>query len=109
MAWTTLCDLDDLTDGTGKYSEIDGHRLAVFLNAGELSVMDDTCPHAGASLSAGWIDEGCAVCPLHGWAFDLKTAELRNGVPGEPAITLFPSRVLEENGRKLVQADLPMP
>jgi nitrite reductase/ring-hydroxylating ferredoxin subunit len=110
MPWTTLCDLDDLTDGTGKYVEIDGHRLAVFLSGDVLSVMDDACPHAGASLSAGWVDDGCAVCPLHGWAFDLKTAELRGGgTPGEPATTIYPSRVLEENGRKLVQADLPMP
>lgn len=109
MAWTTLCDLDDLTDGTGKYAEIDGYRLAVFLKDGVVSVTDDECPHAGASLSAGWLDERCAVCPLHGWAFDLQSGVLRDGGTEEPVLTIYPSRVLDVDGRRLVQVDLRMP
>lgn len=28
------------------------------------------CPHRGALLSQGWLDDGCLVCPYHGWRFD---------------------------------------
>ena len=30
----------------------------------------DRCPHREAPLSAGFVHEGCLVCPYHGWTFD---------------------------------------
>ncbi len=30
----------------------------------------DECPHRSARLSQGWIEDGCLVCPYHGWHFD---------------------------------------
>lgn len=109
MPWTSLCDLSDLTDGMGKPVSIDGHDLAVFLQDGLVFVMDERCPHAGGAMSAGWIDDGCAVCPLHGWAFNVQTGALRDSGSEEPVIHVYPSRILELEDRKLVQADLPMP
>jgi len=106
MAWTSLCDLDELEDGKGKYVEIGGFQLAVFLDNGEVSVIDNTCPHAGGNLAAGYVDQGCAVCPWHFWAFRLDNGELR-GSPGV-AITKYKSRVLQHEGKWLVQAELPM-
>src|SRR5687767_7540818 len=29
----------------------------------------DRCPHREAPLSAGTVDDGCLVCPYHGWTF----------------------------------------
>jgi nitrite reductase (NADH) small subunit len=72
---------------------------------GEPSAIDDACPHAGASLSTGFVDAGCAVCPWHYWAFDLKTGELRDS-PGVK-IGRYPVRVHLHGDRKFVQADLP--
>jgi nitrite reductase/ring-hydroxylating ferredoxin subunit len=105
MSWTSLCELSELTEGQGKYVEIDGFRLGVFLDGGKVSVLDDRCPHAGGSLSAGPIEDGCALCPRHYWAFHLNTGELR----GSPhvAVSAYPSRVLEYQGRQVVQAELP--
>ena len=79
MPWTSLCELDELEEGRGKYVEIGGFQLAVFLHAGNVYAMDNTCPHAGAPMAAGWVDRdaGCAVCPRHGWAFRLDTGELK--------------------------------
>jgi phenylpropionate dioxygenase-like ring-hydroxylating dioxygenase large terminal subunit len=37
--------------------------------AGQARVLADTCVHRGGSLGAGWVKEGCVVCPYHGWAF----------------------------------------
>ena len=177
MAWTTLCDLADLTPGRGHYVEIDAFRLAVFLldDAGTdaatddvgtdaatddvadaatdraavagaatsarvaassappapagaaasarlaassappapvgpaasagVAVMDNACPHAGASMAGGWIEAGCAVCPQHAWAFDLITGQLKH--VGGAAIAVYRARLRDYQGRTLVQADLP--
>ncbi len=109
MPWTSLCDLDELEEGRGKYVEIGGFRMAVYLHAGQVFVMDDACPHAGASLSAGHVADGCAVCPWHAWAFHLENGQLR-GAPGV-VIDTYKTRVIQPPGEgraKLVQADLPI-
>jgi phenylpropionate dioxygenase-like ring-hydroxylating dioxygenase large terminal subunit len=30
---------------------------------------EDRCPHRSAPLSAGFVKNGCLVCPYHGWSF----------------------------------------
>jgi nitrite reductase/ring-hydroxylating ferredoxin subunit len=108
MPWTSLCDLDELKEGEGKYVEIDGFHLAVFLHEGQPRVLDDVCPHAGGSLARGWVEQGCVVCPLHLWPFRLDNGQLRD-TPGV-TVTTYRVRLLPREGRPtLVQADLPLP
>ena len=108
MPWTTLCSLADLKEGQGKYVEIDGHQLAVFLHHGQPHVLDNYCPHAGGALASGYVEDDCAVCPWHNWPFRLDTGHLK----GSDAVTIdvYPTRLLADtDGAPLVQADLPMP
>ena len=107
MSWTSLCELTELTEGEGKYVEIDGFQLAVFLDKGGVFAMDNSCPHAGGNLAGGHVDDGCAVCPWHYWAFRLDNGQLRD-MPGVNVST-YPTRVFDFNGKQFVQADLPMP
>jgi nitrite reductase/ring-hydroxylating ferredoxin subunit len=108
MAWTSLCELPELREDEGKYFEIDGFRLAVFLHQGKVYVLDNECPHAGGSLAGGWVDEGCAVCPWHDWAFRLTDGQLRD-TPGV-MVKAYQTRMYARPGQgTLVQADLPMP
>jgi nitrite reductase (NADH) small subunit len=108
MAWTSLCDLDELEEGKGKYVEIGGFQLAVFLDRGAVYVIDNNCPHAGGNLAAGFVSEGCAVCPWHLWAFHLGNGQLRDA-PGV-TVSTYKTRTIEPGGGRppLVQADLPM-
>jgi nitrite reductase/ring-hydroxylating ferredoxin subunit len=108
MAWTSLCELGELSEGVGKLVEIDGYSLAVFLHQGAVHVLDSVCPHAGHDISGGNIEEGCAVCPYHGWNFRLTDGAM----PGQPgiAVRVYVARVYQREGKDpLVQADLPMP
>ena len=107
MAWTTLCEFSDLKEGEGLPIEIEGYHLAVFLNDGRPSVMSDTCPHAGAPMSQGWVKDGCAICPRHCWAFDLNDGTIQG--TGAIGLTVYKSRVIDHAGRRLLQSDLPMP
>jgi nitrite reductase (NADH) small subunit len=107
MGWTSLCDLGELLEGQGKYVEIGGFQLAVFLSGGQVYVMDNYCPHAGGNLAGGWVEDGCAVCPWHYWSFKVETGELRD-VPGV-AVKTYKARLFERDGQPpLVQADLPI-
>lgn len=107
MPWTSLCDLDELEEGRGKYVEIGGFQLAVILHRGQVYVADNTCPHAGGNLSGGHVEDDCIVCPWHFWPFKLETGELRD-MPG-CAITTYKTRIIQPADRpKLVQADLPI-
>jgi nitrite reductase (NADH) small subunit len=108
MAWTSLCDLGELEEGKGKYVEVGGFQLAVFLDKGSVHVIDNTCPHAGGNLAAGHVEDGCAVCPWHHWAFRLTNGQLRDA-PGV-RVTAYKTRTISPgDGRPaLVQADLPM-
>jgi nitrite reductase (NADH) small subunit/3-phenylpropionate/trans-cinnamate dioxygenase ferredoxin subunit len=107
MRWTSLCELTELEEGKGKYVEIDGFQLAVFLDGGKVFVIDNTCPHAGGNLAGGYVEAGCAVCPWHYWAFRLDNGQLRD-MPGV-TISTYTARLFDHNGKQFVQVDLPTP
>jgi nitrite reductase/ring-hydroxylating ferredoxin subunit len=106
MSWTSLCEISELENGRGKYVEIGGFALAVFLNDGKVYVMDNYCPHAGGNLAGGLVEEGCAVCPWHQWAFRLESGALRDS-PGV-MIKTYATRIHAHNDKQLVQAMLPI-
>ena len=92
--WIDLCALTDLPVEGGHYLVHDGRTLAIWrLDDATVRVMDDACPHAGGSLSAGYLDgpSGCVVCPWHAWPFDVHTGLC----PDNPAlaVTTYPCRV----------------
>jgi nitrite reductase (NADH) small subunit/3-phenylpropionate/trans-cinnamate dioxygenase ferredoxin subunit len=99
----TLCKLSDLVEGEGKLVKFPGRNVAVFLRNETVHVFDDRCPHAGASLSGGTLDEDSIVCPWHQWAFSLEDGAVTGG--GRCRISIYPNRV--ENGEVL--ADIPTP
>ena len=107
MSWTSLCAMDELTEDRGKYVEISGFELAVFLQKGNVYVLDNTCPHANGPLAEGFIENGCVVCPLHMWTFKLENGNFADS--DSPGITAYKIRLHERDGKSpLIQADLPI-
>ena len=52
----------------------------------------DRCPHRAARLSQGWLDDGCLVCPYHGWEYD-DTGRCTRIPAAEPGLPI-PSRAV---------------
>jgi nitrite reductase (NADH) small subunit/3-phenylpropionate/trans-cinnamate dioxygenase ferredoxin subunit len=51
----------------------DGRKgISVFYAQGVYYAIDDMCPHAGASLAGGFVEDGIVTCPWHYWRFRLK-------------------------------------
>ena len=57
---------------------VEDRTIALFNVGGTLHAIDDSCPHAGASLLGGVLDGRVVRCRAHGLRFDLATG----GMPG---------------------------
>ena len=66
-----VCKVGELPDGEGKTVVVGKKLIAVFRNGDQYQAIDDTCPHMGASLSGGYVENGIVTCPWHAWRFRL--------------------------------------
>lgn len=68
----TVAKVGTIKEGEGATVPVGDKLLAVFLHKGEYHAIDDMCPHQGASLGAGYLDdEGAVTCPWHAWRFSI--------------------------------------
>lgn len=65
----TVCKVAELAEGLGHTVYIDDRPIALFLIDGKIHAIDDTCPHMGASLGSGIVENGTVTCPWHFWRF----------------------------------------
>jgi nitrite reductase (NADH) small subunit len=71
-----MCSVAELpAEGTAKELYAGGRALCVVRMNGEISAMDNVCPHRGAPLAEGTVEEGRLICPWHAWAFDPRTGQ----------------------------------
>ena len=86
-----VASVDSLPPGQGRTVHVRGRNYSLWNLNGQFYCLTDECPHRGVSLGAGMLDGTEAVCPMHGWAFDVRTGVcvLR---PDRPAAT-YPTRV----------------
>jgi nitrite reductase/ring-hydroxylating ferredoxin subunit len=85
MAFRPVADLGQLRPGEGTVVALGDIRVALFHVDGEVTALDNTCPHAGGPLGLGDVDAGVVTCPFHGWQFDVRTGACRT-VPGEGVV-----------------------
>lgn len=64
--------VSDFEENQGKAVPVDGRMVAVFRKQGEWYAIDDLCPHMGASLAEGFVEENTVTCPWHAWRFCIK-------------------------------------
>jgi len=66
----------DISPGKLHKISVDGKDILVVNLDGNYFAMDDTCTHAGASLSEGSIEGDVITCGWHGAQFDCKSGKL---------------------------------
>src|SRR5216683_230294 len=101
----TVCRVEDLVEDEGKTVEVAGKLVAVFYHQGRYFAIDDVCPHMGASLSGGYVENGIVTCPWHAWRFRLTDGAWADN----PRIKIgcYPARVVD--GEIQVQIEEPPP
>ncbi|MFM7975887.1 MAG: nitrite reductase small subunit NirD [Pirellula sp.] len=71
LDWVLVSKTSEIPKNEGRAFPVGARMIAVFESDGSFYALDDFCPHQGASLSAGWVHEGCVACPWHAWRFAL--------------------------------------
>ena len=84
----------DLEIGKSAIIEVGDKEIALFNYKGNFYAIDNTCPHRGAQLGEGRIEEGILICPNHEWRFELKSG----WCPQNPELSteVYPIKVNDE-------------
>lgn len=69
--WYPVALSDEVTNDKPLKVRILGLNFVAFRDTGGTPhMLSDTCIHRGGSLGLGWVREGRAICPYHGWEYD---------------------------------------
>ncbi|HEY0263619.1 MAG TPA: Rieske (2Fe-2S) protein [Granulicella sp.] len=94
--WVKLCPLAN-APAPNQVAEltVEGVEVCLANVNGELSALDNWCPHRRGPLGQGWIEGESVICPWHSWAFNAKTG--RADYPENEKVETFPLRVEGED------------
>jgi nitrite reductase/ring-hydroxylating ferredoxin subunit len=77
-----------------------GRRLLLLHESGRTWIIEDRCPHRGARLAAGDLDDGHIWCPGHGFRYELASGErVQPPVTGGESECLTRFEVVFHDGR----------
>ena len=89
----TVCKVQDLPDGEGKVVAVGRKIIAVFRTTSGIYAIDDVCPHMGASLGSGYVEDDIVTCAWHAWRFRLTDGGWADYPKGKLKIGCYPVRV----------------
>ena len=71
-AFQTVARVGEIPEEQGRSFAVNGTMVGVFLSQGTYRAINDFCPHMGASLADGHVEDDAVMCPWHAWRFSLK-------------------------------------
>ena len=91
--WQPAALVDELAgDRPAVPVELFGEQLVLFCNEkGKYGLLGRHCPHRGADLRFGRLEDGGLRCPFHGWLFDIAGKCLEQ--PAEPENSNFHTKI----------------
>jgi len=95
MTWTRVERPPRLYPGEAAVVRVAHDEYALYNVDGRLHASTNRCPHQGGSLGDGFLEGACVHCPLHGWAFDVRTGAA--AYPAQPG-RIHVVGVKEEDG-----------
>lgn len=91
--FSPVAELDSLAPNQSQMVQYKDRMVALFNHGGTILAVDNECPHKGASLSGGSIENGKVYCPFHGWDFDLNSGKC--GVNPDRPVTIYPVKIAD--------------
>jgi nitrite reductase (NADH) small subunit/3-phenylpropionate/trans-cinnamate dioxygenase ferredoxin subunit len=90
--FVAVAKVGDVPEGEGRLVEVEDRLIALFLDHGEYYAIDDSCPHQGAPLSDGVVEDRSVTCTWHGWRFSLVDGRHLDG--SRCRVATYPVRVV---------------
>jgi NAD(P)H-dependent nitrite reductase small subunit len=95
MKYVKIMKEEDLPIGKSAIISAGEDEIALFNYKGKYYAVANKCPHRGAPLGEGRIEEGIVICPNHEWRFKLENgANMQNP---ELFIPTYPVKVKNDN------------
>lgn len=91
-----VCADADLDIGEAKKIDLDPPIVTIRGESGTVYAIDDTCTHAFASFSEGFVEDDMVECPLHTSMFCLKTGK-PHGPPAKKSVNTYPVTIEDGN------------
>jgi len=96
-----VCTIDEVKEGRGKRIVVDGEEIALFKIDGKVYAVSNMCPHQKFQmLHEGMFENGIVTCPMHGWAYDVRT-----GISTNASGRLKTFETEMKNGKVFVKKD----
>jgi nitrite reductase (NADH) small subunit len=94
--WVRLCGVKDVP-AVGQVMEAQAEGVGICLAnvGGELSALDNWCPHRRGPLGQGWVEGEMVVCPWHSWNFHARTGVAE--FPENERVKVFPVQLAGED------------
>ena len=70
--YRVICNVGDVPEGSARMFVVDEVPIGIFHVDGKFYALDNRCPHAGASLAHGFIDDDQVTCRIHHWRFCIR-------------------------------------
>lgn len=99
----TVARVGEIPEGEGRSFVVGGRMIAIFHVEGKFSAIYDTCPHMGASLAEGYVENGGVTCPWHAWRFCVTTGTWLDNPSSRLRQEVFETRVVGDE----IQVKLP--
>lgn len=101
----TVCQVHEVPPNEGKVVVLGGKIVAVFRSGERFFAVDDVCPHMGASLAGGYVENDTVTCPWHAWRFRLTDGAWADNLRGKIRLGCYNIRVEGDE----VQIEVPEP
>jgi nitrite reductase (NADH) small subunit/3-phenylpropionate/trans-cinnamate dioxygenase ferredoxin subunit len=105
--YLSVAKVGDIPDGEGRAFPVNGTMVAIFHVNGGYSAVSDTCPHMGASLASGYVEDEAVTCPWHAWRFCVKEGTWLDNPNPKLGLGQFAVRIKGDDIQVLVPDDEP--
>ncbi|MDA0834574.1 MAG: Rieske (2Fe-2S) protein [Planctomycetota bacterium] len=99
----------DIPEGEGRPFQVEGTMVALFNLGEEYYAINDFCPHMGASLAGGYVENGGVMCPWHAWRFSVKDGTWLDNPNGKVKTACYDVRVVDGTIQVKIEATSPAP
>ncbi|XP_007906683.1 apoptosis-inducing factor 3 isoform X1 [Callorhinchus milii] len=95
MVEVAVCHMNELQDGQMREVDVGYGKALLIKERGEYCAIGHKCPHYGAPLVKGVLNNGRVRCPWHGACFNVATGDIED-FPGLDSLPKFQVRIEKE-------------